>query len=316
MTVRVVTDSTADLPSELIRELDITVVPAYINLKGRSYRDGIDISLDEIYRQLAENDTPITTSQPPPGDFVEAFKHVLKEADEIISIQATSRLSGIYQSAVQAREMVGGKGRIEVVDSSSVSMGLGLIAIAAARLAKAGVGLPGVLEETRQAVSQVHVWAIFDTLKYIFRSGRLGKATSLLGGMLNVKPLLTMKEGVIHPAGFVRTRPRGIEKLLDNLKKFQNIKDIGIVHSSTPEEAQTLRCRLSALLDKNRIYVSRLGPALGVHGGPGTLIMAVRVGDMPRNSVEEAIEKARKRIQMPSFHTPKLNASPLIIGMG
>jgi DegV family protein with EDD domain len=148
-------------------------------------------------------------------------------------------------------------------------------------------------------------------LKYVLRGGRLGRASSLLGGVLNVKPVLTMKDGVIHPAGFVRTRARGIEKLLDNLKRFHNIQDVGIVHSSTPEEAQTLRCRLSALVDKNRIYVSRLGPALGVHGGPGTLILALRASDTPRSSVEDAIEKARKRIQLPSFHAPKLNISPL-----
>jgi DegV family protein with EDD domain len=308
----VVTDSTADLPEELIRELDITVVPAYIGIRGRSYRDGVDITADEVYKKLVESDVPITTSQPPPRDFAEAYKHVLKEADEIVSIQATSKLSGIYQSAVQAREMVGGKGRIEVVDSSSVSMGLGLITIAAARLAKAGVSLSGVLEESHKAITQIHIWAIFDTLKYVFRGGRLGKATSLLGSVLTVKPVLTMKDGVLHPAGFVRTRARGIEKLLDNLRRFQNVQDVGIVHSSTPDEAQTLRCRLSALVDKNRIYVSRLGPALGVHGGPGTLILALRASDTPRSSIEDAIDKARKRLpQMPSFRAPKLNTSPL-----
>jgi DegV family protein with EDD domain len=311
MTVRVVTDSTADLPLEIARQLNITVVPAFINIRGRGYRDGVDITPDEVYKKLVDSDAPITTSQPPPADFVEAYKHVLKEADEIVSIQATSKLSGIYNSAVQAREMIDAKGRIEVVDSASVSMGLGLVAIAAARVAKAGVGLSGVLEETRKAINQVHIWAVFDTLKYVLRGGRLGRASSLLGGVLNVKPVLTMKDGVIHPAGFVRTRARGIEKLLDNLKRFHNIQDVGIVHSSTPEEAQTLRCRLSALVDKNRIYVSRLGPALGVHGGPGTLILALRASDTPKSSVEDAIEKARKRIQLPSFHAPKLNISPL-----
>lgn len=311
MTVRVVTDSTADLPADVVRDLNITVVPAYIGIGGRSYRDGIDISPEDVYKKLVESDSPITTSQPSPGDFAEAYKHVLKEADEIVSIQATSRLSGTFQSAVQAREMVNAKGRIEVVDSASVSMGLGLVTIAAARLAKAGVSLSGVLEESHRAINQVHIWAIFDTLKYVFRGGRLGKASALLGTMLTVKPVLTMKDGVLHPAGFVRTRARGIEKLLDYVKRFQNVHDIGIVHSTTPEEAQTLRCRLSALVDKNRIYVSQLGPALGVHGGPGTLILALSASDTPKTSMEDAIEKARKRIQLPSFRAPKLNCLPL-----
>ncbi len=307
MTVRVVTDSTADLPAEIARELDITIVPAYINIKGRSYKDGVDITPDEVYSELVKSDTPITTSQPPPGDFAQVYRNVLKEADEIVSIQATSKLSGIYQSAVQARDMVEGKSRIQIFDSASISLGQGMIAIAAAKLAKAGGSISGIIEETRTTISQIHIWAIFDTLKYVFRGGRLGKATALLGGMINVKPVLTMKDGVLHPAGLVRTRAKGVEKFLDNINKFRNIHDIGIVHSSTPDEAQTLRCRLSAIVDKNRIYVSRLGPALGVHGGPGTLILAVRASDHPKSSVEEAIERARKRVQIPSFRAPKLN---------
>jgi len=311
MTVRVVTDSTADLPADIIRDLDITVVPAYVTIEGRSYHDGVDITPDEVYKKLVDTDVPISTSQPPPSDFAEAYKRTLKEADEIVSIQATSKLTGIYQSAMQAREMVGGKGRIEVVDSGSVSIGLGLITIGAARLAKAGVGISDVLDETRKAIEQIHIWAFFDTLKYVFRGGRLGKATSLLGGLLNVKPVLMMRDGVLHPAGFVRTRTKGMDRLLENVQKYRNISDVGIVHSTTPTEAQTLRAKLSALVDKNRIYVSRLGPALGVHGGPGTLILGIRASDTPRTGVEEALEKARKRIQLPSFHAPKLNISTL-----
>lgn len=312
MTVRVVTDSTADLPLELARELNITVVPAYVNFRSRSYRDGVDISQDEIYQKLVESDAPITTSQPPPSDFADTYTHVLKEADDIISIQVSARLSGIYQSAMQARGMVNARGHIEVVDSGLTSMGLGLVTIAAARLAKAGGSLSGVLDETRKAMSQVHVWAIFDTLKYVFRGGRLGKATSMLSSMLSVKPILTMKDGELHPAGIVRTRSKGIEKLVDNIRKYTSVSDVGIVHSTTPEEAQKLRARLSALVDKDRIYVSRLGPALGVHGGPGTLILALRASGVPRSSMEDAIDKARKRMpQMPSFRAPKLNIAPL-----
>ena len=176
MTVRIVTDSTADLPADIIRDLNITVVPAYVNIQGHSYQDGVDISADEVYRRLVESDHPITTSQPSPADFAATYQRVLKEADEIVSIQATSKLSGIYRSAQQAREQVQGKGRIEVVDSSSVSIGLGLITIAAARRAKSGVGISDVLDETAKAIEQLHIWAFFDTLKYVFRGGRLGKA--------------------------------------------------------------------------------------------------------------------------------------------
>jgi len=313
MTVRIVTDSTADIPPELARELDITIVPVYVNMLGQSYRDGIDITHEELYKNMAESDAHITTSQPSPGDFVHAYEKVLKEADDIISIHCASRLSGINQSALQGRDLIGSKGHIEVIDSGTVSMGLGLIAIAAGRLAKTGATLSCVMDETCKAVSQSHVWGIFDTLKYALKGGRLGKVTSLLGNMLNVRTMLTMKDGSLRPTGIVRTRAKGIEKLLDNVSKFSNIHDFGIAHSSAKDEALTLRARLSALVDKSRIYISQLGPGVGAHGGPGVLILGMRASDTPKNASDIATEKARKRMpHMPSFRTPKLNTTPVL----
>jgi DegV family protein with EDD domain len=308
MTVRIVTDSTSDLPPDLARELDITVIPVYVSMRGRSYRDGVDISLDEIYRKMIEGGTPVTTSQPSPADFAEAYHRLLKEADNIISINLTSRLSGVYSSALQGRELAGGKGRIEVVDSASISMGMGLIAVAAARLAKAGASLPRVLEETKEAVSHVHIWAVLDSLKYVLRSGRLGRAKALIGGLLNVKPVITMKNGELYPSGIVRTRIKGIERLMDNFRSFINVEEVGIVQSTTPDEAQTLRSRLGQVLDSRRIHVSRLGPALGVHGGPGTLVLALR--ERPLSAPNSAAARGKKLINMPSFHAPRLNIVP------
>jgi DegV family protein with EDD domain len=308
MTVRIVTDSTADLPQELVRELDITVVPTYVNMHGHSYRDGVDISHDDIYKNMEQNGLAITTAQPSPNDFVKAYQNVLRETDDIVSIHCSAKLSGIYQSALIGCDLAGAKGRIEVVDSQMTSMGLGLVAIAAARLAKTGVSLTNVLDETHRAVSQSHIWALFDTLKYAFRSGRIGKVTTLLGGIINIKPILTIKDGSIHPNGITRTRTKGIEKLIDNVRKFKTVHDIGIVHSTTLDEAQKLRAKLSAIVDKNRIYISRLGPCLGVYGGPGVLVLSTLATDIPKITAEAEIEKARKnRLHMPSFNEPELN---------
>jgi len=311
MTVRIVTDSTADIPSELAQELDIAVVPLYVIMRGRSYRAGIDISHDDVYKKVEEGDTPITTSQPSPADFAQTYKSVLKEADNIIAIQCSSRLSGTYQSALQGRELTGDKGHIEVIDSKIISMGLGIIAIAAARLAKTGATVSSVLEETQKAVSQSHIWGIFDTLKYLVRGGRLNKVSSLLGGVLNVKPLLTIKDGSIRPMGVVRTRAKGLEKILNNVCKFKNIQGFGIAHSSSQDEVNKLKAKLSALVDKNHIYTSQLGPSLGVHGGPGVLVLGMLASDTPKNAAEIALEKTRKRMpRLPSFGSPKLNFSP------
>jgi len=297
------------LPPELARELGITVVPVYVSMQGRSYRDGVDISIDEIYNEIADGNSTVTTSQPSPGDFAEIFRQLMKDADEILTINISSHLSGSYGSALKGQELVGGQDRIEVLDSSTVSMGTGLLAIAAARLAQTGASLPHILAETKRAMSRTHILVLLDTLKYALRSGRLGKAKALLGSLLAIKPMITIKNGEVHPAGMMRTRPKGIDKLIAHFKSFAGVDEVGIIHSTTPDEAQSLRGRLSALIDIQRIHLSHLGPALGAHTGPGTLALALRE-KLP--AVENAIiNTGKKIIDLPSLHLPRLSILPL-----
>jgi len=305
MAVKIVTDSTADLPPELAKELDITIVPVYVSLRGQSYREGVDISLDEIYQNMAENDAPVTTSQPSPADFAETYRQLMQETDEILVINIASPLSGAYGSAVKGQELAGGKGCIEVVDSASTSMGLGLLAIAAARLAQAGASLPHILAETKRSINRTHIWAMMDTLKYALRSGRLGRGKAMLGSLLSVKPMITLKNGEVHPAGMMRTRQKGLDKFIANVKSFANVEEVGIVHSTTPDDAQTLKSRLSSMLDIKHIHLSRLGPALGLHTGPGTIALALRE-KLP--AMESAIiNKGKKLIEMPALRFPHLS---------
>ena len=243
MTVKIVTDSASDLPPELARELDITIVPARVIFNNKSYRDGVDISQDEVYRKMIDENIPASTSQPPPGDFADVFKKLLKEAENVIAIQTTSKLSGIYNSALRGRDMVSGGDRIEIVDSLTTTMGLGMLTLLAARLAKAGESFSQIVEETRQSVPHTHAWAYFDTLKYLFQGGRLGKAKMLLGSMLPVKALLTMREGELHPSGLVRTQTKGIERLIENFKKATNVQEAAVVYSTTPDDAQSIKER-------------------------------------------------------------------------
>ncbi len=311
MTVKIVTDSTSDLPPHLVQELDITVVPAYVGFGGKTYRDGIDISQEEVYQKMVTENIPATTSQPPPADFADAYKKLLKETDEIASIHVTSKLSGVYNSALQGKDMVKGENRIAVVDSLSTSMGLGLITITAARLAKTGENLTTIIEEIRQSIPNIHIWAVFDTLKYALQGGRLGKAKALLGSALPVKAILTMRDGELHPIGFVRTRAKGIERLIDNFKNAVNVQEVAVVHSTTPDDAQTLKERISAIFDKGSIHISRLGPALGVHAGPGALVLALREKITSlRQEVEEG-DRIKKHVSLPSLHRPKLKFSRL-----
>jgi len=309
--VRIVTDSTADLPPQMAQELGITVVPVYVGFGEKTYRDGVDISQDELYQKMVAGPAHPTTSQPTPADFASVYRKLLQETDEIVSIQLTGKLSGTYNSALQGKEMVSGGSRIEVVDSLSVSMGLGLITMAAARVARAGEGLQAVMEEVRQAIPQMHLWGLFDTLKYLAKGGRIGKAKALLGSVLNIKPILTMRDGELHPAGVARTRAKGIERLFDLVKNTLNLQELAIVHSTTPDEAQRLRDRISSIFDKSPIHISRLGPALGVHAGPGALILALRekVASIGQEASEG--EPAKKRLSLTSLHLPKLSFSRL-----
>jgi len=310
MTVKIITDSTADLSPQLARELGITVVPVYLRFGEKVYRDGIDMGHDEFYRKLAEGSVQPATSQPTPADFADAYKKLSKESDEMVSIHVTSKLSGTCNAALQgSKELVESGCRIEVVDSLSTSMGLGLIAMAAARSAGAGESLQAVRDEVNEVISCIRLSGVFDTLKYLHRSGRLGKAVALLGSVLNVKPLLTMRDGELVPAGLARTRSRGIDRLFELVKDALNIQELAIVHSTTPDEADSLRERIASVFDRKAIHISRLGPALGVHGGPGALILALRekVSTIREGAGEE--KPSKKGFSLPSLHIPKLRFS-------
>jgi DegV family protein with EDD domain len=276
MTVRIVTDSTSDIPAQMADDLGISVVPLYARFGDKVYRDRVDISETEFYDKLLHNPTHPKTSQPSLQDFLSVYERLANETDGIISIHISSKFSGTCDSALQAKKQMAGNCPIEVVDSQSVSMGLGILALIASRLAASGKNLSQITEEVRNEISNIHMLGFFDTLKYLALGGRLGKAKALLGSILNVKPVLAIKDGEFVPAGNVRSRAKGIERVLDFVGKFSAIKDLAIVHSTTPDEAQELAKRISSKLHKANVVVSRLGAALGVHGGPGTLFVALR----------------------------------------
>jgi len=276
MRIKIVTDSTADIPSALAKELGITVVPLYLRFGNETYRDRIDITEDEFYQRLVNDPIHPSTSQPTPQDFANVYRELSQQADGIVSIHISSKLSGTCDSALKAKEMVATECPVEVVDSEMVSMEQGLIAIEAVTIANSGKGLQQVVEEVKQLISSTHVLVLFDTLKYLAKGGRIGKAKSLLGSVLNVKPILTIKDGEFVPVGQVRSRSKGIERLFDFAKDANDIEDLAVVHSTTPDEAQVLADRIGAIFDKDRIRLARIGPTLGVHAGPGALAVALR----------------------------------------
>ncbi|MFC1989750.1 DegV family protein [Chloroflexota bacterium] len=277
MTIKIVTDSTADLPPQLAQELGITVVPVYVRFGNEVYRDRVDISEDEFYQRLLSDPNHPSTEPPNPQDFATVYQKLSKEADGIISIHISSKLSATCNSALQGKKLVETECHIEVVDSKLVTMGLGLLVIAATTVVRAGKHLSQVAEELRQIVPGIHLLGLLDTLKYLALGGRIGKAQALLGSVLAVKPILAIEDGEVEPAGQVRNRANGIDRLFDFVKNATDIQDLAVVYSTTPDEAQTLAERIGSIFTKEKIRLARLGPALGVHGGPGILFIALRV---------------------------------------
>ena len=232
MTIKIVTDSTADLPLALVKELGITVVPLYVRFGDETYRDGVDITGDEFYKRLLTDPIHPNTSQPTPQDFANVYRGLCQQADGIISIHISGKLSGTCSSALQAKEVVAAECPVEVIDSKTTSMALGLIVMAAVTIANTGASVKQVAEDIRQVVSDVQLLVIFDTLKYLAKGGRIGKAKSLLGSVLNVKPLLTIKDGEFVPVTQVRSRSKGIDKLFDFAKDAANVDDLVVIHST------------------------------------------------------------------------------------
>lgn len=275
MTVKIVTDSTADLPEEVVKALGITVVPLYVRFGDEVLRDRVDISEDEFYQRLTEGSVHPNTTQPNPQDFVDVYQK-LSAADGIVSIHLSAKLSGTCSSALQAKGTVVKECSVEVVDSETLSMALGLVVIAAAEAAKAGKSLDEVVEVAKRTMPKIHLLFLLDTLKYLLLGGRIGKAKALLGSILNVKPMLAVKDGELVPTGQVRTRAKGIDKLFEYVKNAGDIQDLAVVYNTTPDEAEALAERIGSVFDKEKIRMARVGPVLGVHGGPGAMLVVFR----------------------------------------
>ena len=278
MKVKIVTDSGSDLSLELAKKLGITIVPVYIYFGDKAYKDGVDIGPDELYKRLVEGPIYPTTTQPMPADFAETYTALAKDADAIVSIHLPTKVSGTYNAALQGLEIAKPKCEVHVFDSLSVSVGLGLIVIAAAQAASRGGKLAEVLEETKKAINNTQIRALLETLQYLLKGGRITKTKALVGTLLNVKPILTMRDGELVQAGMARSYAKGIEQLFEFVKNRPNLREVGISHTTVPDEAEALKQRLASIIDEKHIQMFRVGAGLGVHGGPGTIVVAARGG--------------------------------------
>jgi len=278
MTVKVVTDSTADLPPQVVEELGITVVPLNVRFGTDVYRDGIDLTTEQFYERLVHSKILPVTSVPSPMSFAEAYDKLAGETDEILAIIVSSKLSGTYEVALQSIGLMKRKCRVEVIDSQWAVMAEGFMVITAARAANAGASLDEVMNITQSNTSRVDFRAAFDTLEYLRRGGRIGAAKAFLGSVLRINPIITLKDGLVEPAGRTRSRTKAIDYLYNFAMSYSHIEAIAVEDAACPDDAELLVERLSAKFPKERIYRSRTTPVIGTHTGPGLLLVSV-LGD-------------------------------------
>ena len=273
--IKIVTDSTADLPESLINELSITVVPLRVRFGDTVYREGVDISTKTFFEKLKQAPELPRTSQPSPGEFQEIFAGLTCDGSSIISIHLSSHLSGTYQAAQLAKSSLP-ELDITVVDSKQVSMGLGMIVLAAARAAKDGKTKAELLAIVEKVINRMQTYIVVDTLEYLQKGGRIGKASTLMGTVLNIKPILTIADGIITPFEKVRGKAKALEKIIELVKEFSDKNGLmrcAIVHADALDEAVNLHGRLISKIRHCEIIISEIGAVVGTHGGPGTIVV-------------------------------------------
>ena len=266
-TVRIVTDSSADIPEQLVRELEIVVVPLRIHLGAETYRDGVDLSTEEFYRRLEAGDQPTTSAVTAP-DFAEVYRS-LSPAD-VLSIHVASTMSATYSAAALAAQETRGT-RVVAVDSRSVSFCTGWLAIHAARAARAGASLDQVVGLVEERLPRLRLVALLATLEYARRGGRIGGASAFLGTLLNIKPLIAVRDGQVLALEKIRTFGRAVQRLAELAGETAPFEHLAVAHAHNPEAAANLCELLAAFHPPEQILTAQLGPTMGTHAGPGVV---------------------------------------------
>lgn len=276
MSIKIIVDSVSDIPHDLAAEKGITILPLTVNFEDGSYSDGIDLTADTFFDKLREAKKLPTTSQVPPGVFMETFEKYLGEYDHIICITMSSTMSGTYASACTAKELLGSD-RIHVVDSKAVTFGYGMIGLEAADMVKEGRSLDDILARCEYMVAHIRYLFIVDTLDYLQKGGRLSAGEAFIGNLLNIKPILTIENGVLKPIDKVRGRKKSIRWVLDYVKKqqidFTKVK-LAAYHAVDAGFLDELIVELKEQQPVNEIFYSKVGAVVGTHSGPGCIAVS------------------------------------------
>ena len=285
--VAIVTDSTADLPLDLAGSRGITVVPLTLNFDGQSLLDGVDIRPDEFYRRLHSVTTHPTTSQPSPGRFADVYKSLLADHDSVVSIHISQKLSGTFESARQAADMTDAS-RVRVIDSELVSMSLGLLTLAASSLAATGQDAAAIEAKVLEMRPSIQTYFSVATLEFLRRGGRIGNASALVGSVLQLKPVLCIRDGLVTPLERVRTFERALNRVIELTREVDRGHGVCVIvgHADAEADAQRIGRELDSIAET--LMIQPLGPVVGAHAGPGV----VGVGCYPAELLPLGIKRA------------------------
>ena len=272
MSVAVVTDSTSDLPHELAQQHGISIVPLNVHFGNDAYLDGVDIKSEEFYAKLQSEKIFPTTSAPSAGTFMKLYRELAKSHDSIVSLHLSSKVSATYAAARQAAEEVKSEGiTVEAVDTLQASMALGLIAIGVAKTTADGASLSEAVATANSLSPRATFTGLVETLEYLQKGGRIGKAQALLGSLLRIKPILALVDGEAHGIERARTRSRGIARIKSLVAEAVPLEALCVLHTTDPELANEIAEDLSQYAPGGKALIARLGPVVGTYLGPGML---------------------------------------------
>jgi DegV family protein with EDD domain len=269
MAVKVVTDSTSDFPPELARDLDITVVPLTVFFGDEAFKDGVEITREQFFDRLTNGNVHPRTTQPSVGDFVEVYKALTEQGHEIVSVHVSDKLSGTMNSALSALQELP-DAKVEIVNSQLTAIALTLVVKKTAEIARAGGSLQDVAAAARDAAAHTHSYFVLDTLEYLQKGGRIGKAQALIGGLLSIKPILKLVDGEIHPHEKVRTHAKAITRLKEIAAMVGPFEEIGLIYEG-PEDGEEQLIEFFQGLTSNPVVTGKIGPVIGTHTGPAVV---------------------------------------------
>lgn len=271
--VTVVTDSTADIPESITQELGIPVVPLRINFGQESFRDGIDLTTDQFIEKLKSAQVLPTTSQPTASEFAAAFQDAIDEDRDVVCVTIAARLSGTFQAATTAAEQVS-PDRITVIDSCATTMQLGWPVIAGARIAAEGAERERVVTAVNEAISRANLFCVLKTLDYVYKGGRIGKASQIFGSALNIKPIISFRDGVVVPLERVRTWKKALRRIVQLVQDEGELSDIIVLYIDNREDADAILAEMQESHPDANVILGRAGAVISTHAGPGAVAIA------------------------------------------